>query len=159
VLMWDGEAGAGARSAERIRDTWRTLGVHVPSATAHWNYLLTLIRKRAFDVALVRLSMESDTDLYEWFHSRGSLNFGGVSDRPLDGALVAYRAARDPAGRLEAKQQIANRIEQLHLVTVLRAPVEVMLASRRVEGIEFQDDLPRLDRLTLAPPGDDPWSK
>ncbi len=157
VLMWDGEPGQGSLVAQELRTAWHDLGVQVPFATASWAYLMTLIRKGAFDVALVRLSTRSDADLYPWFHSRGELNFAGVSDRDLDEALNAFRSADSPDARHAAQLAVSDRLAVLRVATVLRAPAPVMLVSRRVQGLAFEDDLPRLDRLSLAPPGDDPW--
>lgn len=157
VLMWDGEPGQGALVAQELRTAWRDLGVQVPFATANWAYLMTLIRKGAFDVALVRLSTRSEADLYPWFHSRGELNFAGVADGELDRALSAFRAADTPDARHAAQLAISDRLAVLRVVTVLDAPAPLMLVSRRVQGLSFEDDLPRLDRVSLAPPGDDPW--
>ena len=109
------------------------------------------MRKGEFDVALARLAEHSDADLYPYFHSRGDLNLTGVSDVTLDGALEAYRAATTPAERGAARRAIAERLGQLRVVAVVRAPAHVMLASQRVQGLEFTDDLPRLRQLRLRP--------
>jgi ABC-type transport system substrate-binding protein len=151
VMMWNGAAGDGQILAHGIRDAWRELGIIVPFATASWSYLFGLMRKGEFDVALVRLAERSDADLYPYFHSRGDLNLTGVTDVALDGALEAYRAASTPEERAAARRAVAERLAALRVVSVVRAPTHVMLVSRRVEGLELVDDLPRLDRLRLRP--------
>jgi ABC-type transport system substrate-binding protein len=151
VLMWNGADGDGRTMATGIRDAWRELGILVPYATASWSYLFSLMRKGEFDVALLRLAERSDADLYPYFHSRGDLNLAGVTDVALDGALEAYRAATTMAQRDAAQIEIAKRIGALRVASVVRAPTQVMLVSRRVRSLEFSDDLPRLDRLRLAP--------
>ena len=151
VLMWDGERGEGAKMAAAVRDAWRDIGVQVPYATASWGYVHGLMRKGEFDMGLVRLSERTDADLHPYFHSRGELNITGVADAELDAALDAFRSARDRAGRQDAKARIAERLAVLRPVTVLYAPTEVMLMSRRLTGVHFVDDLPVLDRLELGP--------
>jgi ABC-type transport system substrate-binding protein len=165
VLMWNGASGDGQALAHGIRDAWRDIGVIVPFATASWSYLFGLMRKGEFDVALVRLAARTDDDLYPYFHSRGDLNITGISDVALDGALEAYRAATTPDERAAARRAVAERLAELRVVSVVRAPTHVMLVSKRVQGLELVDDMPRLSRLRLRPidtwilghrPADDP---
>lgn len=151
VIMWNGNDGDGRVLAHGIRDAWHELGIITPFATASWSYLFGLMRKGEFDAALVRLADRSDADLYPYFHSRGDLNLTGVTDVTLDGALEAHRAAKTPAEREAALRAAADRIAALRLCSVIRAPTQVMLVSRRVQDLEFVDDLPRLSRLRLAP--------
>ncbi len=100
----------------------------------------------------------NDEDLYHLFHSRGASNIAGISDRPLDAALLAYRKAQTRNERDDAKQAIASRLAELRAVSILHAPTQVSLASRRLGTIEFIDDLPRLDILALSPEQID-WGK
>ncbi len=150
-LTWDGQTGRPSMTVDRIRRAWEAIGVQVPEATASWSYLLLLLRKGEFKAALVHLGGHSDEDLYHLFHSRGEINFSGVRDEELDRALNDYRGAPDRAARDAAKQHVAERLAQLRVVSVLYAPTRVMLASRRLTGVEFVDDIPRLDRLALIP--------
>lgn len=150
-LTWDGQSGRPAQTVDRIRLAWEAIGVQVPEATASWNYLLTLLRKGEFKAVLVHLGGHSDEDLHYLFHSRGGVNYAGVADEALDRALEDYRGAPDRAARDAAKRRVAERLAQLRVVSVLYAPTQVMLASRRLTGVEFVDDVPRLDRLSLSP--------
>lgn len=154
VLMWNGEPGVGRTVAQAVRDAWRELGVHVPYATASWSYLMGPLRRGEYDLALGRLAEHSDADLYPYFHSKGDLNVPGVADPDLDAALVAYREARTSVERQAAKERIAARLSELRVVSVLRAPTEVLVASRRVVGLRFVDDLPVLHGMHLGPPPD-----
>ncbi len=149
--MWNGASGDGQTIANGIRDAWREIGIVVPYATASFAYLLSLMRKGEFDVALARLAERSQSDLYPYFHSRGDLNLTGVTDIALDEALEAYRDAQTPAQRTAAQVAVAERLEQLRVVSVVRAPTQVMLVSRRVQGLSWRDDLPVLGALRLAP--------
>lgn len=151
VLMWNGTDGEGRVMAHGIRDAWTGIGIITPFATASWSYLFGLMRKGEFDAALVRLAERSDADLFPYFHSRGDLNLVGVSDVALDGALEAHRAATTPQERRTALVAVADRLAALRLCSVIRAPSQVMLVSRRVQGLEFEDDLPRLSKLRLSP--------
>lgn len=153
TLTWDGRAGHATALAEAVRSSWRQLGISTPEAVASWAYLSNLMRKGQFSVALGRLASHQDADLYDYFHSRGTQNVSGVSDAALDEALVDYRMAEDAEGRRRAKADIAARLWATRAVAVLHAPAPVLVASRRVRGLEFSDDLPRLDRLSLAPRG------
>lgn len=151
VLLWDGERGTGAEVAGLVRRGWRDVGITVPHATASWSYVFGLLRKGEFDLALLRLGTRTFEDLRPYFHSRGAANLTGVSDGELDTALDAYVRAQDRAARRHAQDQIARRLADVRPVTVLYAPTIVLLVSKRVERLEFVDDLPRLDRLRLAP--------
>jgi hypothetical protein len=46
---------------------------------------------------------------------------------------------------------VATRLAELRPVSVVHAPTRIMLTSRRVTGLSFVDDLPRLDRIELGP--------
>lgn len=151
ALMWDGAKGKPSTIASTVRDAWRGLGVVVPYATASWNYVFGLMRKGAFDVGLMHVAQRSDADLFGLLHSRGEHNISGVADAQLDAALERYRAAEDRAQRQAAKVAIAERLVALKPMSVLRSSARVMVVSRRVRGLEFIDDLPRLDALHLGP--------
>lgn len=151
VLMWDGGGGQGATVAASVRRVWQKLGVTVPQATASFAYLFGLMQRGEFDVAMARLATASDADLYPYFHSKGRLNIPGVADAQLDEALERYRDARTLADRERARLDVAARLDALRAVSVVYAPTELMLASVRVGAIEFVDDLPRLDRVSLSP--------
>ena len=149
-LTWDGSPGLATGTVRAVRAAWKQIGITTPSVTAGWAYVLSLLRGGKFHVALARLAGSSDMDLSPWFHSRGAHNLTGVADGELDAALESYRQASDRAGRDAAKQAIAARLAALHPVSVLHAPLQVLLASRGLTGLEFIDDLPRLDRLGLG---------
>ena len=153
TLTWDGQQGHATALAEAVRASWRQLGIQTPEAVASWAYLSGLMRKGDFSVALGRLASHQDADLYDYAHSRGDQNLSGISDAALDEALVDYRLAETPEARRAAKAKIAARLEAQEVFAVLHAPAPVLLASRRVRGLEFEDDLPRLDKLTLAARG------
>ena len=149
ALMWHGDR---ARSlAGRLKEAWRGLGIQVPYATASWSYLFGLMRRGEFDMALVRLVTHSDHDLYPLLHSRGGNNITGVADAALDSALEAYRSARTRDERQAAKAAIAQRLDELRPVSLLHAPSEVMVVSKRVRGLRFADDKPVLSELRLGP--------
>lgn len=150
VLMWDGAGGNSGHVASAVRSTWHKLGVTTPQATASFGYLFGLMTRGEFDVALARLSTASDADLYPYFHSKGRLNVPGVADAELDEALERYRDARTRKDREHALDDAAGRLEALRAVSVLYAPTQLMLTSVRIENLEFVDDLPRLDTLSLS---------
>ncbi len=151
TLTWDGQTGRGRSMFETIEAAWQSIGVQVPEASASWTFLLSLMRKGEFRVALVHFAGHSDEDLYPLFHSRGATNLAAVDDDELDTALSDYRAASDRAARDTAKQRIAARMADLRVVSILHAPAHVSLATRRLGELEFIDDMPRLDVLHLSP--------
>lgn len=149
-IAWDGSPGLATQAARAIRNAWKQLGITAPNVTAGWAYVLTLLRAGRFSVALARIAGGSDTDLAPYFHSRGAHNLSGVHDPGLDAALDDYRQASTRSARDAAKAAIADKLAALRPVTVLHAPLQVLLVSRAVTGLEFVDDLPRLDRLGLG---------
>ncbi|EDM74080.1 hypothetical protein PPSIR1_10190 [Plesiocystis pacifica SIR-1] len=156
ILAWDGTEGRAGQTAELIREAWRSVGVAAPQSTTSWRFLLSVIQKGDFRVAMVHLGGHSDEDLYHLFHSRGAINYSRVDDELLDAALSDYRGAPDRAARDAAKARVAQRLAELRVVSVLYAPTHVVLASRRLQGVEFVDDMPRLTTLSLTP-GDIDW--
>ena len=151
TLAWDGHTGRPSLTAGLIRRAWKQIGVWSSDTSTTWRFLLGVLEKGEFRVALLHFGGHSDEDLYHLFHTRGALNIGEVSDRELDRALIAYRKAQDRSARELAKRNIAARIAELRAVSLLHAPTHVTLASRRLGPIEFIDDLPRLDTLALSP--------
>ncbi len=154
ALMFNDEGGLGKQLAVAVRSAWQEIGIRVPFATASWAYLMGPLRRGDFEVALGRLAERSDADLLPYFHRDGALNVSGVADEELDAALLAFREATTPQARAEAKTRVATRLSELRPVSVLRAPTEVLVVSRRLEGLRFEDDLPVLSGLSLAPPRD-----
>jgi ABC-type transport system substrate-binding protein len=153
TLTWDGSRGHAEAVAAGIRASWRQLGLQTPEAIASWAYLMGLMRRGEFDTALARIATHEDADLYPWFHTRGRQNLSGLADAELDRALVAYRLAETAADRAAAQQRVYERLAALQVAWVIHAPAPVIVASKRIRGWEFVDDLPRLDTLTLSPPG------
>lgn len=154
-LTWEGSGDASTTLATHIRQTWVALGVRVPFATASWGYISALFSKGEFTVGLLRVATRSHADLFELFHGGGRRNLGRIADLELDAALEAYRGADDLEGRRAAQRRVAKRLEATRAVQVVRAPLEVLVTSVRVGQVEFMDDLPRLDRLTLNSAPDD----
>lgn len=149
-LMWDGTKGLASDLSGLLRGAWREIGVQVPSVTANWGYLIKPLSAGTFSLALARYADSSHSDLHTFFHSRGRGNITGVDDPALDAAIETLREARTPDLRREAQRTIADRLGELRPVTVLFAPVEILLSSRRITDLDFVDDLPRLDRLGLG---------
>lgn len=158
-LTWDASPGLATGVARALRGAWKAIGIQAPSVTASWPYVqANLLRPGKFSMALARLASGSDVDLYPWFHSRGAHNLSGVADQTLDAAIDAYRAAKTRDDRDAAKRAIAARLAELRPAVVLHAPLAVMLMARTLTGVQFVDDLPRLDRLGFAPGRqDDAW--
>ncbi|WP_052557238.1 ABC transporter substrate-binding protein [Enhygromyxa salina] len=150
LLAWDGHEGRASSIGTAIRRAWQLVGVSSPDASTSWRYLLSILDRGDFRVAMLHFSGHSDEDLFHMFHSRGALNLARVADEQLDAALDEYRAAPDRPARDLAKQRVAARLAELRVVSVLYAPAHVMLSSRRLTEMEFVDDLPRLDTLALS---------
>jgi ABC-type transport system substrate-binding protein len=157
-LIRDEHDGLPALLSEAIRGTWQAIGVRAPDTANSWRFLFAMLQNGNFRVALLRLGIRSDEDLFELFHSRGANNFARVADDRLDEALRDYQAALDRVARDAAKRRIAARLAELCVVSILHAPAHVTLASRRLGELEFIDDLPRLDTLTLDP-GPVEWAR
>lgn len=154
-LTWEGGGDASSKLAAHVRRIWSDLGVRVPFATASWGYIAALFSKGEFTVGLLRVATRSHADLFELFHGAGRRNLGRIADLELDAALEAYRGADDLEERRAAQRRVAARLESTRVVQVVHAPLEVLVTSVRVGQVEFMDDLPRLDRLTLNAAPDD----
>lgn len=159
-LVWDGSPGLATGVTRVLRNGWKQIGIQAPSVTAGWQYVLAnLLKPGQFQVALARLAPGSDGDLSPWFHSKGAQNVSGVADGILDAALDAYRVAATRADRDAAERAVADRLATLRPAVVLHAPVAVILLSRRITGLRFEDDLPRLDELGFVAGERDAWTR
>ncbi|PRP90634.1 Bacterial extracellular solute-binding protein, family 5 Middle [Enhygromyxa salina] len=152
-LAWDGHPGRASSVRASIRATWESIGVRSPDTATSWRFMLAVLMRGDFRVAMLHFGGHSDEDLFHMFHSRGALNLAGVADEQLDAALDGYRAAATRGDRDRAKRRVAARLAELRVVSILHAPAHVTLSSRRLKTVEFIDDLPRLDTLAL---GDEP---
>lgn len=159
-LVWDGSPGLATGVTRVLRSGWKQVGIQAPSVTAGWPYVLAnLLKPGQFSVALARLAPGSDGDLFPWFHSKGAQNVSGVADGILDAALDAYRVASTREARDAAERAVAERLAALRPAVVLHAPVAVILLSRRITGLRFEDDLPRLDELGFVAGERDAWTR
>lgn len=78
--------------------------------TAEWKEKVW--RDRDFDLILSQWSFDRSEDIYEQFHSRGTRNFVGYSDREVDGLLDEARAATDPQEKKAALREVHARIAE-----------------------------------------------
>ncbi len=104
--------------ARRLAEAWEEQGVEVVVTEVAWEDLLgTRLPGHEFDAVLLGLDHEVSWDQSPFWHStqaaRG-LNYTGISNPALDGALDALRVETD-LGRIQAlAEQVEARVADLH---------------------------------------------
>jgi peptide/nickel transport system substrate-binding protein len=98
---------------------------------------------------------DNDPDLLRPFYSSDGLyNWTGVHDADIDATLLqASEASLDSTKRTALYAQLADRIRQLALILPVRDYVDLVVADRRVQGVEFSSQgwFPLLIDLRLVP--------
>jgi peptide/nickel transport system substrate-binding protein len=118
---------------------------------ADFAYLKLQLKRGTFDVALVGIAPRVDSDLSPLLHSRGALNHGAYANNTVDAHLDALRTAIAADDRRRAAQQLHRLLAEDPPFSILYAPVEIMVASKRVRGLANNGRAPRLAGLSLAP--------
>lgn len=135
---------------ELIRTSLRRVGISIDVRPGSPDWLVNLLRKHDFDLALVRWRGYVDQDLWPLLHSRGALNFGQFSDPQVDKLLDGLRSVWDPSSRAPLMRKLSEAIAEAQPFAALRADDPHGLIHRRVKGAIVWDGWIPLRRLSLA---------
>lgn len=128
--------------AQDIAGQWNALGVQVTVEAVSAETLVERVSSRAFDAAIVELSLAgmADPDPYVFWHQgeieRGQ-NYGAVNDGPISEALE--QARRDPAGvnRAEWYHRFQRLFAERAPAIPLYYPVYAYGVDERVDNVQL----------------------
>ncbi len=150
TLLYSRGSPAMDKAARIIKKEFTAAGVALKIEAADFGFIQARMRYGRFDLTLMGLAPTPEADLSVLFHSRGRLNYGAYSRPLVDSLLESIR--RTP--RLETRQSIYRRLHRiLHEElpsSVLFAPIEVMVVSRRIKGLANNGRWPRMVNLSLG---------
>jgi peptide/nickel transport system substrate-binding protein len=135
--------------AQMLKLDLRGAGIEVDIQVADFGFIKTQLRRGRFELALVGIAPRPEADLSPLLHSKGELNYGGYSNPMVDAQLESMRSASSPEERQRAAQRLHRLLHEDPPFTVLYAPIELMVVSRRVKGLANNGRWPRLSSLAL----------
>jgi len=144
------ESSEVAEAASVLKADFRGAGIDAEVEVADFGFLKAQLRRGKFDLALLGLAPRVGSDLSPLVHSRGALNYGGYSNSNVDAYLDAMRASGLPGERQRIGQRLHRLLFEDPPFTILYAPIELMVVSKRVRGLANNGRPPRYSSLDLA---------
>ncbi|MBW2731328.1 MAG: hypothetical protein JRH20_02985 [Deltaproteobacteria bacterium] len=132
--------------ATNITRDLRALGVSVGIDLADFGMMQALLRRGRFDLAVAGLSLRPYASLKNFLHSKGRFNFGRYENSAVD-QLLEVSSPLAQGGAPGTGRRLHRLLMEDPPMVVIYAPIEMMLASRRVGGIRDDGLWPPLWRL------------
>jgi len=131
--------GSNSEVAQLIRADWETIGARVTLEIASGFGPLKEIQTQGEYHAIGINFFGTDPGLLRSFYSStGLYNWTGFSDPKLDQLLLlASQTSLDPNERLRLYQQFVSYVQEEALLLPIRFYVNLVVASKRVEGLHF----------------------
>ncbi len=112
-------------------------GVDLVYVPTDWPMMLRMLRRGRFLAAALHWTGRPAEDLSPLFHSTGRHNYGRIANLALDQLLSRLRLSRNPARRAEYSAKIERILHAYEPITILHAPVQAALVSRRLENVHL----------------------
>ena len=138
--------------AEKVVESWRAMGADVSLKTFEGSDLnQTVIRPRNFEALLFGIVVDSDSDLYAFWHSSNrldpGLNITGYANIATDGLLEDLRGVLSPETRLSTLSQFTNEIEKDQPAIFLYTPKFIYIVPEKIEGVQINNIKSTEDRF------------
>ena len=89
--------------------------------------------------------IDPDQNIYQFWHTTGSLNSSGASSPQIDQLLDQARATSSQSRRKQLYGQLVRLLNQDDSIIYLNTRVNYMTASKKIAGIQyFSDGIPRV---------------
>jgi peptide/nickel transport system substrate-binding protein len=89
--------------------------------------------------------IDPDQNIYQEWHTAGSLNYTGASDPQIDHLLEQARATSDTGERKKLYGQLTQRLQQEGSLIYLYHDVYNLAVNKKVSGVQFYSDgIPRV---------------
>ncbi|MFM7203200.1 MAG: ABC transporter substrate-binding protein [Myxococcota bacterium] len=96
-----------------------------------------VVQEKSFDLALSQWSFDRNEDIYEQYHSRGRLNYGGFAHAQVDALLERARVEVDPNGRRQANQEVHRLLAEQLPAVFLWTLTQYAAFSSEVEDVSI----------------------
>ncbi|MDR3372691.1 MAG: ABC transporter substrate-binding protein [Ancalomicrobiaceae bacterium] len=132
---------AQVRAAEILQAQAARAGFKVDIQRTDLTSLITLLKRRTFDLAISPWSGRSDPDgnLFGFFTRSGSANFSGYSSPSVDDLLQKGRTALDLTTRARLYRQAEAEIAEDAPVLFLAFPAMLQAADASLDWIQYPD--------------------
>jgi ABC-type transport system substrate-binding protein len=130
-------APASVLAGQALQQMWKKVGIETELVPTEGAQAIKNAFAHDYQVMLFRWAGGTDPDknVYQFFHSKGSINLVKFNDPEMDRLLEAGRATTDKAERLKIYRQISNTLAQELPYLFLTYFENIALASPKVRGI------------------------
>ena len=130
-------APASVLAGQALQQMWKKVGIETELVPTEATQAIKNAFARDYQVMLFRWAGGTDPDknVYQFFHSKGSINLVQFNDPEMDKLLEAGRATTDKAERLKIYRQVNNLLARELPYLFLTYFENIALASPAVRGI------------------------
>lgn len=140
------------RTAEIIQAQAQKAGFDVKIKQIDATSLITVLRKRTFDICMSPWSGRSDPDgnMYNYFTIDGPNNFAGYKSEATDGLLKTARTETDQAKRAALYKQAQQQISADAPMLFLTFPATLQASTKSLTWMQYPDGALRLQFAKLS---------
>jgi ABC-type transport system substrate-binding protein len=130
-------APASMLAGQALQQMWKKVGIETELVPTEAAQAIKNAFAHDYQVMLFRWAGGTDPDknVYQFFHSKGSINLVKFNDPQMDKLLEAGRATTDAAERLKIYRQVSNILAKQLPYLFLTYFENIALASPAVHGI------------------------
>jgi peptide/nickel transport system substrate-binding protein len=124
-------------AGQALQQMWKKVGIETELVPTEAAQAIKNAFAHDYQVMLFRWAGGTDPDknVYQFFHSKGSINLVKFNNPEMDKLLEAGRATTDKAERLKIYRQVNNLLARELPYLFLTYFENIALASRTVRGI------------------------
>jgi peptide/nickel transport system substrate-binding protein len=149
-LLRSRESAEMQEVARVLQSDLRSAGVDLQVEAGDFGFIKAQLKRGRFELALLGMAPRPESDLSVYLHSKGELNYGGYKNPVVDSLLDTLRGAGLPDERVRVGRRLHRALAEDPPYLLLYAPIELMLASRRVRGLPQNGRWPKLAPLSLS---------
>ncbi len=135
-------APASVVAGQALQQMWKKAGIETELAPTEASQAIKDAFARNYQVMLFRWAGGTDPDknVYQFFHSKGSINLVAYSDPEMDKLLDSGRATTDKAERLKIYRAVNNKLASEVPYLFLTYFENISLAGNAVKGLPLIPD-------------------
>jgi peptide/nickel transport system substrate-binding protein len=130
-------APASVLAGQALQQMWKKVGIETELVPTEGAQAIKNAFAHDYQVMLFRWAGGTDPDknVYQFFHSKGSINLVKFNEPEMDKLLESGRATTDKAERLKIYRQISNKLARELPYLFLTYFENIALASPKVRGV------------------------
>jgi len=130
-------------------------GMQAVVEAGDYGFVRSRIRRADYEIALLGLAPRPQSDLGTWLGDEGPLRLGGAGSTARGELLASMRAAGSSATRQGLGRDLHRLLRDNPPLSVLYAPIELMVVDRRLKGLANNGRWPKLVGLHWPARDDD----